>query len=288
VTRANATANASPIRSFLAAKRGLAMAVSSIFTGALPGAVHPLVRRIGFRDIRSALADGFADFAAMPTHVVFLGLIYPVVGIFIGRLVYGYDVLPLFFPLAAGFALIGPFAALGLYELSRRRELGLDTSWKHAFDVVRSPSFGAISLLGLLLLVIFFVWIDAANAIYVATFGYEPAASIPDFLRQIFATPEGTALIVVGNAVGFLFALLVLAISVVSFPLLLDRNVGAHVAILTSVRAVVANPASMALWGLIVAVALLIGSIPFFVGLAVVVPVLGHATWHLYRRVVLP
>lgn len=264
------------------------MAISSTFAGALPGAVHPFVRRIGLADIRSALADGFADFAAMPTHVVFLGLIYPVVGLFIGRLVYGYDVLPLFFPLAAGFALVGPFAALGLYELSRRREFGLDTSWKHAFDVVHSQSFGAISLLGFLLLAIFFVWIAAANAIYVATFGYEPAASIPDFLRQIFATPEGTVLIVAGNAIGFLFAVLVLAISVVSFPLLLDRNVGAHVAILTSVRAVAANPAAMALWGLIVAVALLIGSIPFFVGLAVVVPVLGHATWHLYRRVVLP
>lgn len=264
------------------------MAISSTFAGIQPGIVHPFVRRIGFADIRSALAEGVADFAAMPTHVVFLGLIYPVVGLFLGRLIYGYDVLPLFFPLAAGFALVGPFAALGLYELSRRRELGLDTSWKHAFDVVRAPSFGAIALLGLLLLAIFFVWIWAANAIYVATFGYEPAASVPDFLRQIFSTPEGTVLIVAGNAVGFLFAVLVLAISVVSFPLLLDRNVGAHVAILTSVRAVLANPAAMALWGLIVAVALLVGSIPFFIGLAVVVPILGHATWHLYRRVVLP
>jgi uncharacterized membrane protein len=246
----------------------------------------PAVRKIGPRDLVDALKQGFADFWAMPSHVVFIGLIYPLVGLVLGRLVFGYDVLPLLFPLMAGFALVGPFAALGLYEMSRRREQGLDTSWKHAFDVFRSPSFGAIAALGLLLLIIFFVWLAVANAIYVATFGYRPAASVPDFLQQIFTTPEGWMLIIVGNGVGFLFALLVLMISVVSFPLLLDRNVGPAVAILTSFRAVLANPGPMALWGLIVAALLVVGTIPFFIGLAVVVPVLGHATWHLYRKVV--
>ena len=248
----------------------------------------PAVRKIGPADLRQSLAEGLDDFWAMPTHVVFLGLIYPIAGLAIGRLAFGYDLLPLLFPLTAGFALLGPFAALGLYELSRRREEGLDTSWKHAFDVFRSPSFGAIAGLGLLLLAIFFVWIAIADAIYVATFGYAPAASIPDFLRDVFTTPAGWTLIVVGVGVGFLFAVLVLTISVVSFPLLLDRKVSPAVAMLTSVRAVLANPATMALWGLIVAVALVIGSIPFLAGLALVVPVLGHSTWHLYRKVVAP
>ncbi len=248
----------------------------------------PAVRKIGPADVRSALRAGFDDFWAMPTHVVFLGLIYPILGLVLARLVFGYDVLPLLFPLAAGFALLGPFAALGLYELSRRREAGLDTAWKHAFDVVRSPSFPAILALGGLLVLIFLVWIAVANAIYVGTFGYAPAASMPDFLERVFNTPEGWRLIILGNGVGFLFAVLVLAISVVSFPLLLDRPVSPAVAILTSIRAVLKNPLTMALWGLIVAAALLIGSIPLFLGLAVVVPVLGHATWHLYRRVVVP
>ena len=249
---------------------------------------RPTVRSIGVADLKDALARGLADFSAMPTHAVFLCLIYPIVGLVLARLLLGYDVLPLLFPLAAGFALLGPFAAIGFYELSRRREQGLDVSWQDAFDVLRSPSRGAIAALAFLLLVIFAIWIAVAQAIYVANFGYEPAASIPDFLRQVLTTPAGWTLIIVGNGVGFLFAVAVLTISVVSFPLLVDRDVGAVEAVLTSVRAVAANPITMAIWGLIVAGLLAIGSLPLFFGLAVVVPVLGHATWHLYRKVVEP
>jgi uncharacterized membrane protein len=211
-----------------------------------------------------------------------------VVGFVLARIVLGANVLPLLFPLAAGFALIGPFAATGLYELSRRQEMGLEVSWKDAFGARRSPSIDGILALGALLMVVFLLWIAAAQAIYIANFGYAPAASIPNFLSQVFTTPQGWTMIVLGNGVGFLFALAVLSISVVSFPLLLDRDVGAAVAILTSVRAVLMNPVPMAMWGLIVAFLLLIGSLPLFVGLALVMPVLGHSTWHLYRKLVEP
>ena len=248
----------------------------------------PVVRSIGLGDLGYALTKGLEDFRAMPTHVIFLSLIYPIAGIALWRATLGYDVVPLLYPLAAGFALIGPFAAIGLYELSRRRELGLDTSWKHAFDIVHSPSVWALAALGLLLLAIFGVWLAVANGIYVANFGYRQPTTLTEFVNMILDTPEGHRLIVVGNAVGFLFAVLAFALSVVSFPLLLDRNVGVPVAIATSVRAILRNPVTMILWGLIVAVGLLVGSLPFFLGLAVVMPVLGHATWHLYRRVVEP
>lgn len=248
----------------------------------------PTVRKIRLADLREVLKKGTQDFWAMPTHLFFLGLIYPIVGLVLARLVFGYDVLPLLFPLVAGFALVGPLAALGLYEISRRRELGLETTWKDAFAVFRSPSLPAIAALGLLLLAIFFIWIAVANALYVAAFGYVAAASVPDFLDRIFNTPAGWTLIILGNGIGFLFALLVLVISVVSFPLLLDRKVSPIVAILTSLRTVTVNPVAMAAWGVIVAALLVLGSLPLFIGLAIVVPILGHATWHLYRKVVVP
>jgi uncharacterized membrane protein len=260
----------------------LDMTVSSDLSQAIP-----VVRKIGMTDLRDALAKGIEDFREIPTHVIFLSLIYPVGALIVAQLTLN-DLVHLFFPLAAGFALIGPVAAIGLYELSRRRELGLGLWWTHAFDVRHSRSIRGILTLGVLLIVIFLLWIAVAHAIYIATFGPAPPESIPNFLRQVFTTREGWTLIVVGNGVGFLFAVVVLMIGVVSFPLLLDRNVGAGTAMLTSARVVLKNPVTMAVWGLIIAGLLLIGSLPLFIGLAVVMPVLGHSSWHLYRKVVEP
>lgn len=246
----------------------------------------PAVRRIDAADLKDALMKGLADFGAYRTDVFFLCIIYPVAGLILSRAIFGYDMLPLLFPLASGFALIGPVAAVGLYEMSRRREQGVTTTWAGAFGVIHSPAFGAILILGLLLLAIFLLWLAAAYEIYVLTLGPEQPASVGAFVRDIFTTGPGWAMIVIGVGVGFLFAVLVLTISVVSFPMLLDRNVGLYTAVVTSARAVIANPGTMALWGLIVAGGLVIGSIPLFLGLAIVMPVLGHATWHLYRKVV--
>jgi len=247
-----------------------------------------VVRKIGFSDLSDALRLGWEDFKAIPTHAVVLCVIYPVLGVALFRLAVGYSVLPLLFPLAAGFTLIGPFAALGLYELSRRRERGEEAAAWHAIQVLRAPSFGAIIELGILLLVLFGTWIATADAIYIATFGHAPAASIPDFASRVLTTPQGWSLIIVGCGVGFLFAVVALCVSVVSFPLMLDRHASAIDAIRTSLRVMMKNPFPMAAWGLIVAALLVIGSLPLFVGLAVVLPVLGHATWHLYRKVVEP
>src|ERR1700682_1497100 len=248
----------------------------------------PAIRTIQISDLHEALRLGWEDFKAVPSHAVILCVIYPVLGLVLARTVLGYSVLPLLFPLAAGFALLGPFAALGLYELSRRRENGQEASAWNAIDVLRSPSFGAMLGLGVLLLALFVTWIATAQAIYVAAFGYETAAGIPDFAKRVLTTPQGWWLIIAGCGVAFLFALVALCISVVSFPLILDRHAGAGDAMVTSLRAVARNPGPMVLWGLIVAVLLVAGSLPFFLALAVVIPRLGHATWHLYRRVIEP
>jgi len=246
------------------------------------------IRRISPADLRQALALGWDDFQEKPSHLALLGVLYPIIGFILARLAFDYSVLPLLFPLVAGFALIGPLAAIGFYELSRRRETGMEMSWEQALGVAKSRSKGALALIGLLLMVIFLAWLAAAYAIYARTVGDMEPASIADFARQVFTTPAGWTLIIVGNAVGFLFAALSFSVSVVSLPLILDRNVSAATAVSTSVRAVLANPGTMALWGLIVAGLLAAGMVPLFLGLAVVVPVLGHATWHLYRRVVGP
>ena len=248
----------------------------------------PVVRTIGFHDLRQALANGLSDFLAMPTHVVFLSLIYPIAGVILWFATAGLDLLALLYPLATGFALLGPFAAIGLYELSRRREMHLDTSWRHAFDVLHSPSLGPILLLGLLLIVVFLTWIAVAHGIYVATFGGHEPETLSAFMSKVLTTDSGRDLIVAGNLVGAAFAAFVFVMSVVSFPLLLERDVGVAVAVTTSLKAVAANPLVMMCWAATIAGGLLIGSLPLLVGLAVVMPILGHASWHLYRRVVEP
>jgi uncharacterized membrane protein len=246
----------------------------------------PTIRKIGIADLRDALALGLNDLAACRTDVFFIAAVYPVVGLFLARLLFGYDMLPLLFPIASGFALLGPLAAVGLYELSRRRERGEEVGWLEALQIVRSPSFGAIVVLGLFLLVIFLVWLATAQAIYNLTLGPDLPESLSGFAHDVMETGLGHTMIFVGIGVGFLYALLVLSISAVSFPLLLDRDVGLVVAIATSIRAMLDNPVPMAAWGLIVAGGLLLGSLPLFLGLIFVMPVLGHATWHLYRKVV--
>lgn len=246
----------------------------------------PQVRRVEPADLKAVLAKGFEDFAACRSDVVFLCIVYPIAGLVLAWLAFDYEVLPLLFPMASGFALLGPVAAVGLYEMSRRRERGETPSWGDAFATLSSPSFGAIAMLGLGLLGIFVLWLIAAQVIYLFTLGPEAPVSLAAFAQDVLTTAAGWLMMAVGLGVGFLFALSVLAISVVSFPLLLDRDVGLGAAVQTSLRAVQTNPRTMALWGLIVAGGLMLGAVTLFLGLIIIMPVLGHATWHLYRRTV--
>lgn len=246
----------------------------------------PEIRKITVADLGDVLAKGWRDFAACRSDVIFLCVLYPLAGLVLAWSAFNYDFVPILFPLVSGFALLGPVAAVGLYELSRRREQGASVSWGDAFGVVATPAFGTIVVLGLGLLALFLLWLVTAHTIYRATMGQEGIVSLAAFYRDVFTTAGGRELILVGSGVGFLFALLVLAVSVVSFPMLLDRKVGLYTAVATSLRACAVNPLPMTVWGLIVAAGLMLGSLPVLLGLIVVMPVLGHATWHLYRKVV--
>lgn len=250
------------------------------------GDAEPEIQTITMDDLRASLRQGFADFTEFRSDVMFICIVYPLMGALLVAIALQGSLVQLVFPIVSGFALLGPFAAVGLYEMSRSKERGDSTGWGTAFRVIQSPAFGAVIILGLLHLVIFLTWLMAANTIFDSTMGSEDPVSATAFLGDVFGTSAGWTMIVVGVLVGFVFAALVLATSVVSFPMLLDRKVGVPVAIVTSIRVAQKNPAVIGAWGAIVAAGLILGSIPALLGLIVILPVLGHATWHLYRRAV--
>ncbi|UJW84398.1 DUF2189 domain-containing protein [Devosia sp. SL43] len=248
----------------------------------------PILRSITLADLFDALRLGVEDFWEKPSHYVMLTIIYPIVGIVLAVWMSGYHTWPLLYPLVGGFALVGPFAAIGLYEISRRREAGEDTSWRHAFGVLRSPAIGSIAAVGVMLLVVFTLWLTSAQALYEGLFGSSTPQTLTGLLGQIFTEPGGMTLLIAGTMLGGIFALFTLCTTVIAFPLLLDRDVGAFVAVETSFRAVMKNPVPMLAWGIIVGSGLFVGALPLFVGLAVIIPIFGHSTWHLYRKLVEP
>jgi len=244
------------------------------------------IRKIGATELWRALLEGLEDFSAKPTHIVFLCVIYPLFALLMTLFLVGGNLLYLAFPIVAGFTLLGPVVSVALFEMSRRRESELNVSWGTAFGFIRTGSFAPIAALSLLMMILYVAWLFMAEFIYLGLFGAVPPESVADFVTQILTTRRGGALIFYGTGVGFLFALAALAISVVAFPMLLDRPVSMVTAVKTSIRAVAANPLIMMLWGFAVVVLLAAGAALLLVGLAVVLPVLGHATWHLYRKLV--
>ena len=228
------------------------------------------IRKIHVHDLWQSLREGYDDFNAKPSLGVFVTIIYPLVALLLTLYLLGEHPLHMIFPVIAGFTLLGPVVSVALFEMSRRRERGLDLNWRSAFQFIHSSSFAPILALSIAMMLLYVGWLFMAKFLYVGLFGAHPPVSIADFATQLVTTRRGGALVFYGNAVGFVFAFTALAISVVGFPLLLDKPVSSVTAMITSIRAVTSNPAVMAVWGVTVVVLLAAGALLPLVGLAAV------------------
>ena len=249
---------------------------------------QPKVRHIDGRDIAEALAAGLADFRAAPLYGLFFGGVYAVGGLFLVWLTFWTGLGYLTYPFAAGFALIGPFVAVGCYEVSRRREAGLPLDPRGVFGVVFDQSRRELGWMAFVTLFVFILWMYQVRILLVLCLGFKSFVTAEEFLRVVTTTPEGLLFLGLGHVDGAILAFVTFTLTVVSFPLLLDRDVDFITAMITSVKAVVTNPKTMIAWAAIVTALMMLAILPTFLGLFVVMPVLGHTTWHLYRRLVEP
>jgi len=244
------------------------------------------VRKIGLNDLWLSLRAGYADYSAKPSSIPLLVLFYSLFALLLTLFAFGEQLRYLAYPMVAGFTLIGPLVAVLFFEMSRRREQGLELRWRKTLRFVHTSSFAPLLALSIVMTVLYVAWLYMAELIFFGLFGNTLPVSLADFVQQLFTTRHGGALIAYGNFVGFLFAFTAMAISVVAFPLALDKPVTSNTAISVSIKAFISNVYVLAVWGVVVVALMTIGAAFFLIGLAVALPVLGHATWHLYRRLI--
>jgi len=253
----------------------------------ISGKTDPVVRPITFGDVAEAMIEGLRDFQAAPLLGMALGALYCVAGIAVVLSVTTLGMSYLAYPLVAGFALIGPFVAIGFYEISRKREAGERPGLGDVLRTMTSRS--EIGWMAFVTLFVFIMWMYQVRFLMALFFGLNASfVSLTQFIAVVLTTNEGLLFLLVGNIIGAFLAAVMFSLTVVSFPLLLDRDVDCVTAMVTSVRAVVKSPAPLLGWAAVIVVLLVISALPFFLGLIVVLPVLGHATWHLYRRIIVP
>jgi uncharacterized membrane protein len=251
------------------------------------GKSDPVVLRISAADVVEALVRGLRDFQALPLFGLLFGALYAGGGMLIVLSVTAFGMVYLAYPLAAGFALIGPFVAIGLYEVSRCREAGRVPTLGGIWRTMRSRS--EIGWMAFVTLFIFILWMYQARLLVALFLGVNASfPSLQEFIATVLTTSEGLIFLMIGNLIGAALALILFSLTVVSFPLLLDRDADFVTAMITSVRAVVTSPVPMVGWAVVIVVLLVVSALPLFLGLLVTLPVLGHATWHLYRRAVAP
>jgi uncharacterized membrane protein len=252
----------------------------------ISGKNDPVVQRITAADVVEALGKGLRDFQALPLYGLSLGALYAAGGIVIVLSIAAFGMSYLAYPLAAGFALIGPFVAAGLYEVSRLREAGQKPSVRAIWSTIRNRK--EMGWMAFVTIFIFMMWMYQVRLLMALFLGINTSfGSLHQFIITVLTTSEGLMFLIIGNVIGAALSLILFSLTAVSFPLLLDRDdVDCVTAMITSVRAVAANPAPMIGWAAVIVVLMIVSALPFFLGLLVTLPVLGHATWHLYRRIV--
>lgn len=254
---------------------------------AKPAGDWPEVKALDVSDIPEILALAVNDMRRAPAMSLFFGFVYAIAGLGLAIMLFRYDLPYLIYPLAMGFALIAPFVAAGLYDISRRLEMGEPLTWSGVFTGMGLACRKDLRWMAFVTAFAFIIWMDIAAMLTFAFMGFS-ASSVSEFVREVFTTPNGVLFLVVGNVAGAILAMSVFSISVISFPMLYDRNIDFVTAMVTSVRLVLKNKKTMLAWAMTIGWLVVASVLSAFVGLVFALPLLGHATWHLYRRAVEP
>jgi uncharacterized membrane protein len=256
---------------------------ASATTGLRP---MPKVNKITVNDVIDAFAAGLADFRRAPVYGLAIGAFFALGGLFVVLSAAALNMSYLSYPAAAGFVLIGPFAAVGLYEVSRRLQNGEELSWSRIFGTMWAQKGRELSWMAFVVLFIQIMWMYQVRLLLALFLGFRSFASFDEFLTQVISTPEGLMFLAVGHVVGAILSLILFSLTVVSFPLLMEEDRDFITAMITSVRAVFTSPVPMIGWAFVVTAVLIVSMAPAFLGLVVSLPILGHTTWHLYKKCV--
>jgi len=246
----------------------------------------PVIRKVAVNDITAALKEGIADFIACPLYGLFFGSIYTIGGLAILAMLTTFDMSWMIIPIAIAFPFIGPFVAVGLYEVSRRRAAGVPLKFSEILSVIIAQKERQFGLMAFAIMCIFWIWIFQVRLLLAVFLGFQSFPSVAAFIKVVTTTPEGIGFITLGTAIGAVLAFVLFCTTVIAIPLLLDRDIDVISAIITSFKTVLQNPMVMIGWGITVAALAILALLPYFLGILIVLPILGHATWHLFERVI--
>ena len=248
----------------------------------------PKIQALTFDQLQRAFTRGIADFAAKPVHSLAIGAACAFFGIAIVACISWLHIPWMIYPFAIGFPLVGPFFAVGLYEISRRLETGEPVTFGAIFSRMWVQRGRELSWMAFVVLFVIWVWVYQVRLLMALFLGMKSFSTLDKFVSIILTTPEGLGFLFVGHIVGAVLALVFFSITVISIPLLMERELDIVTAMITSVKVVLASPAVMIGWGIFVTLAVIFASMPVFLGFLIVLPILGHTTWHIYKKTVLP